>query len=120
MYCKYCGQELAEGEDFCPNCGKKVNEDNLPVVVEEKVEKKTEKVSFGWAVLGFFFPIVGLILFIVWKAEHLSIARKAGIGAIAGVVTEVIVSFVAVIISIIATVIPLVIVYGGVVESMLI
>jgi len=26
MYCKYCGNELAEGARFCPNCGRRVIE----------------------------------------------------------------------------------------------
>ena len=41
--------------------------------------------SFGWAVLGFFFPIVGLILFLVWKSEKPVSAKQAGMGALASV-----------------------------------
>ncbi len=41
--------------------------------------------SFGWAVLGFFFPIVGLILFLVWKQSKPKCAKMAGIGALVGV-----------------------------------
>ena len=28
-----------------------------------------DKGSFGWAVLGFFIPLVGLILYFVWKIQ---------------------------------------------------
>ena len=42
--------------------------------------------SFGWAVLGFFFPIVGLILYLVWRAEKPLSARRAGIGALVSVI----------------------------------
>ena len=41
--------------------------------------------SFGWAVLGFFFPIVGLILVLVWKQSKPKCAKMAGIGALVGV-----------------------------------
>lgn len=41
--------------------------------------------SFGWAVLGFFFPIVGLILFIVWRQSKPKCAKMSGIGALVGV-----------------------------------
>lgn len=42
--------------------------------------------SIGWGVLGFFFPIVGLILFLVWKNTKPNSAKVAGIGAIVGFV----------------------------------
>ena len=45
-----------------------------------------DKGSFGWAVLGFFIPLVGLILFLVWKNEKPKSAKKAGVGAIVGAV----------------------------------
>lgn len=46
--------------------------------------------SFGWAVLGFFFPIVGLILFLVWKTEKPVSAKQAGMGALASVISTVV------------------------------
>ena len=46
--------------------------------------------SFGWAVLGFFFPIVGLILFLVWKDQKPLSSKKAGIGALVGVILSVV------------------------------
>lgn len=48
----------------------------------------TDSGSFGWAVLGFFFPLVGLILFLVWKDSMPLSAKKAGIGALVGVISE--------------------------------
>ena len=47
--------------------------------------QETDSGSFGWAVLGFFFPIVGLILFLVWKQSKPKCAKVAGIGALVGV-----------------------------------
>lgn len=38
--------------------------------------------SAGWGVLGFFIPIVGLILFLVWKDTKPKSAKAAGIGAL--------------------------------------
>lgn len=46
--------------------------------------------SFGWAVLGFFFPIVGLILFLIWKSEKPVSAKQAGMGALASVISTVV------------------------------
>jgi hypothetical protein len=49
-----------------------------------------DKGSFGWAVLGFFFPLIGLILFLVWKNTRHGDAKKAGIGALVAVILDVI------------------------------
>ena len=117
MYCQYCGQELADNDAYCLKCGKSVN-DNKEIALREASAQG--KASFGWAVLGFFLPVVGLILYIVWKAEHPSAAKKAGIGALAGVVTEIAVSIISIVISIIATAIPFIVYYAAPGASMLV
>lgn len=40
--------------------------------------------SIGWGVLGFFIPLVGLILFLVWRTSKPQSAKVAGIGALIG------------------------------------
>ena len=40
--------------------------------------------SIGWAILGFFIPIVGLVLFLVWKNTKPNCAKMAGVGALVG------------------------------------
>ena len=47
--------------------------------------------SVGWGFLGCCFPIVGLILFLVWKDTKPRSAKSAGIGAIIGVVAVVLI-----------------------------
>ena len=42
--------------------------------------------SPGFAVLGFFVPVVGLILFLVWKDNMPQKAKSCGKGALAGVI----------------------------------
>lgn len=54
----------------------------------------TDSGSFGWAVLGFFIPLVGLILFLVWKQTKPKCAKMAGIGAIVGFVLGIVMSIV--------------------------
>lgn len=44
----------------------------------------------GWAVLGFFIPIVGLILYLVWKADYPAKAKSAGKGALIGAIVGVV------------------------------
>lgn len=50
----------------------------------------TDSGSFGWAVLGFFFPLIGLILYFVWKSNKPNNAKKAGNGALIGLLLSII------------------------------
>lgn len=105
MYCRYCGKELPEDAVFCPACGKKTERDGEPF--SEYTEggghaadarpartapyaRPDDTPNAGWAVLGFFFPLVGLILYLVWKDTMPLRARSCGKGAIIGVVLYVV------------------------------
>ena len=46
----------------------------------------TESGHWLWGLLGFFLPIAGLILFIIWKDSKPKAAKSAGIGALISVV----------------------------------
>jgi hypothetical protein len=46
--------------------------------------------SLGWGLLGCCIPIVGLILFLVWKDERPKSAKVAGIGALISVIITVV------------------------------
>lgn len=48
--------------------------------------------SFGWAVLGFFIPIVGLVLYLVWREQKPLSAKKAGMGALVSVIAGIVLS----------------------------
>lgn len=51
--------------------------------------------SIGWGVLGFFIPIVGLILFLVWNSTKPRNAKSAGIGALVSVILSVVIYIIA-------------------------
>ncbi len=44
----------------------------------------------GWWWLGFFLPLVGFILWIVWSGDAPMKARRVGIGALVGVITSIV------------------------------
>jgi hypothetical protein len=46
--------------------------------------------TFGWAALGFFVPLAGLILYATWQQQFPLRAKAAGKGALAGVITTVV------------------------------
>jgi len=89
-YCINCGKKLKEGADVCLCCGKQVRyTTNTQSTVSEN-----DTGSFGWAVLGFFFPIVGIVLFAIWNKTKPNDAKKSLIGAIVGFVVPIIMFFI--------------------------
>ncbi len=46
--------------------------------------------GFLWGLLGFCIPIVGLILFLIWKDQKPNTAKAAGIGALVSVIIAVV------------------------------
>lgn len=59
--------------------------------LKDGVEKNTSKKgSIGWGILGFFIPIVGIILFAIWRKENKKASKAAGIGALIGAIVSVI------------------------------
>ena len=47
-------------------------------------DEQPEGRGIGWGILSFFLPIVGLILFLVWKNKKPRAAKASGIGALVG------------------------------------
>lgn len=79
-FCTKCGKELMDEAVICPNCG--CSQETAP-------EKKQDASSFGWALLGFCIPLVGLILYLVWKDETPLKAKSCGKGALISVIVAV-------------------------------
>ncbi len=84
MYCKHCGKEVKEEAYVCLNCGCKIH--------DEKNESSMEDTgNIGWGFLGFFVPIVGLILYLLWKNDCPKNSKMAGKGALINVILSVII-----------------------------
>ena len=78
-YCKNCGAQI-DNLATCPDCGTAQN--NAPA--------SPDKGGFWWGALGCCIPIVGLILFLVWKDTKPKTAKAAGIGALVSVAVAVV------------------------------
>ncbi len=83
-YCTSCGRELVDDAVMCPTCGCAQGNNGA------SVQKAPDKKSFGWGLLGFCIPLVGLILFLVWKDSTPLKAKSAGVGALVGVIISVV------------------------------
>lgn len=66
---------------------------------QQNAQPSEKKGNFGWGVLGFFFPIIGLILFLVWKNDKPADAKVAGIGALIGVIVSVVFSIIMIVVT---------------------
>ena len=92
MYCKRCGKYVGNGKEECPYCKCK----ELSVFNEygknyNQYKKVYDHSSFGYGLLGFLFPLVGLILYLVWKDEYPNRAESCFTGMLWGVVIIVLV-----------------------------
>ena len=89
-FCSHCGKEVRDDAVVCVHCG---------CALEEK--KKTDNAdaySAGLALLGFFFPLIGFILFCVFRfSNEPRKADSAGKGALIGFITGIVLSILALI-----------------------
>ncbi len=98
MNCNKCGKKVETGIKYCDNCGNKIEEvKKTSKKVEVKEETNNESGSFGWIVLGFFFPLVGLILFLVWMNTKKKSSKAAGLGALIGFCTSLLLTIISVV-----------------------
>ena len=102
MYCTSCGKEIQEGMNFCPYCGVPVfrngqnaqdfnnaqnyyqqpygNGQNYGYAPAYGYNEPNPKdvPSAGFNALAFFFPVVGLILYLIWKDSTPKKAKSIG------------------------------------------
>ena len=93
-YCTKCGKELEDDARFCPGCGCAVGEYSY-----NNTLKDNEGSAVGYGILGFFIPIAGLILFLVWNNDQPKKAKASGIGALISVIASIVIGFILFIIS---------------------
>lgn len=89
MKCQKCGQECQDGLRFCSNCGNDLwgqNQQNqgqgAPQYHGNGYPQQEDKTSVGLAILSFFIPIVGLILFLVKRDKSPKTSKACGICAL--------------------------------------
>ena len=108
VFCKKCGRNIGADKAFCPYCGtpraaaessqqqaapQQAAPQSAPVTVNvtnNAPAANGDAPSTGFAVLGFFFPLIGLILWLVWKDQTPLKAKSCGKGALIGVIVNVV------------------------------
>ena len=71
-YCKNCGNEVDPKAVICVKCGTEIT----------PIKKEEVGSTFAWGLLGFFVPIAGFILWLIWKDDYPKRSKSSGIGAL--------------------------------------
>lgn len=87
-YCYKCGSQIQDEAVICPHCG---------VAQPNKTASQDDTGNFGWSALGCCIPVVGLVLYLVWKDTKPNNAKKAGVGALVSVILGVILYIIAIV-----------------------
>lgn len=77
-YCPHCGAKVNEDQDVCLSCGKQLKQHQTLNIEDDG--------GFAWSLLGFFVPLLGLILGLIWKADRPNTSHALIKGAIIGIV----------------------------------
>ncbi|MBR2967925.1 MAG: hypothetical protein IKC35_04010 [Clostridia bacterium] len=87
MFCRNCGQVIADNADVCIHCGVKVeNKQNA----NKSIEKKNNANAIVGFIFSFFVPLVGIICSIIGLIKSKECNSGKGL-AIAGIVISVII-----------------------------
>ena len=79
MYCKNCGCSLPDDATKCENCGAVLI---YGFEAGKTIPVKEEKGSVLLGILGFIFPLIGLILYLAMMHSEPKKAKSAGKGAL--------------------------------------
>lgn len=95
--CPYCNSENLDDATICQTCGSSLTNVAVSPMPSNNISSKPTSSSssaVGWGFLGFFVPIAGLILFLVWRDDRPEDSKAAGIGALISVIISVVFSII--------------------------
>lgn len=76
--------DLVQGVNYkLPSANRGSKSQNVSATQSQQTD--SEGSTVGWGILGFFIPIVGFILWLIWKDEHPARAKSAGIGCLVSI-----------------------------------
>ena len=114
MYCPGCGKQITVNDHYCPYCGKQLNSDQQPsyTVTEPQYQGQysagnpnynyrpdyghvngDDAPSIGYSIISVFVPIIGIILYFLFKRNYPNRAQACGIAALIGFLINLIIVF---------------------------
>lgn len=81
-FCSHCGAQIEDDAVVCVKCG-------CSVAGPKSAPKEEDGPNKGFSALSFFFPLVGLILYLVWKDTYPLRAKSCGVWALTGLIVSI-------------------------------
>ncbi len=66
-YCTKCGAPNDDSALYCEKCGEKLDNTTSRKIHPSINQNEEDKASIGYNILAFIIPLVGFILFFMWK-----------------------------------------------------
>ena len=82
-YCSYCGKQIMDQAVVCPNCG----------CAQGGKGYIEHRPSTGLNIVGFLWPLIGLILYLVYEGKAPNKAKAIGKWSLWGLIVPIIVLF---------------------------
>ena len=91
-FCPSCGIQYTAAKYYCDQCGSALKDVVSVAALDSQTDRSNnlttvDSQSAGFAVLGCFIPVVGLILFLIWKDKLPLRAKSTGKSALIGFIT---------------------------------
>ena len=96
MYCPGCGKQITVNDHYCPYCGKQLNSDQQPNYnyrPDYSHVNGDDAPSIGYSIISVFVPIIGIILYFLFKRNYPNRAQACGIAALIGFLINLIIVF---------------------------
>ena len=95
MKCPSCNKNIEEDSSFCTNCGKRLERKDVKINTNAYYDDIDEDdmliESILWCTLGFFAPIIGLILYYSWKRNKPKKSKALLIGALVKLISALVI-----------------------------
>lgn len=91
-YCYNCGKEVLDEAVVCVGCG-------VSLKNKTNTDSETNADNVIYLLIGLFVPVVGLILWLIWRDEYPNRAHNCGKGALISVIASAVISSIVLIFS---------------------
>ena len=92
VHCRECGEMISESAPTCPKCGARQGVAGPSSAVEDK------EPSTGLNIVSFLWPLVGLILYLVYHEKSPRRAKAIGKWALIGLIVSIVIGVIAAIV----------------------